>query len=341
VIKTISRMFLCLGCTLATAVIAAGFERELGGCAAITSDADRLRCYDRVAGREAVSAPDRRGVERVGTMKDVGPATRLERDWELRPDLEQGTFNIAPYRPLYLLAHYMWSPNDRPFSPTRQLDPATDVTLNPSEAKFQLSFKTKLAQNLFGSPGDLWFGYTQRSFWQIGNKRYSSPFRETNYEPELMYLHPLALNAGNWTARYVAVSLDHQSNGRDKPLSRSWNRLIGDLAAENGPWALHLRPWVRIFPAHGTANDNPDITDYVGRGEMLVEYRSGRQVVSFTGRHTLRGGSASRGSGQVDWAFPLAGSLNAHVQLFSGYGESLIDYNHRQTSLGVGISFND
>lgn len=311
-------------------------------CASIADDVQRLQCYDRVAQErqnDAVREPPRE--MKAATAAQPRAATWLEQQWELRPELTHGTFALTPYRPLYLLIHGMRSPNDRPSSPTRQLDPGTDVDLKSVEAKFQLSFKTKLVQNLAGTDGDLWFGYTQQSFWQIGNTHHSSPFRESDYEPELMYIHPLTFELAGFTGRYFGLTVNHQSNGRDKPLSRSWNRLIGELAAESGAWSVHVRPWARLFAPGGDRDDNPDIQNYVGRGELIVAYRANRQVISFAGRHSLRTGDASRGSAKLDWAFPLVGSLNGHVQLFSGYGESLIDYNHRQTSLGIGVSFND
>jgi len=35
------------------------------------------------------------------------------------------------------------------------------------------------------------------------------------------------------------------------------------------------------------------------------------------------------------------GALKFQVQLSSGYGETLIDYNHRQATIGAGVSFGD
>ena len=91
----------------------------------------------------------------------------------------------------------------------------------------------------------------------------------------------------------------------------------------------------------GERDDNPDIEDFAGRGELTVVHRAGGHVLTLTARHSLRSGARSHGGAQFDWAFPIAGSMNGHVQVFSGYGQNLIDYNRRQTSVGIGVSFFD
>ncbi len=316
---------------------------QFSSCKQIPDPAARLACYDELARTEPGS--DARTPLAPQATSDAGSpagnATMLEQRWELRPELKRGILNLVPHRPVYGLVHWTSDANDQPFSPTRAFGPVQDIELDRAEGKFQLSFKTKVMESVLGSPGDLWFGYTQVSYWQVGNSRYSSPFRETNYEPEATFVYPLQIGTGDLRLRFASITLNHQSNGRSGSLSRSWNRLIGEAAAEYGPWSFHVRPWTRVLARGGERDDNPDIEDFVGRGELKVVRRAGGHVLSLTGRHSLKSGSRSHGGAQFDWAFPIAGSMNGHVQVFTGYGQNLIDYNHRQTTVGVGVSFFD
>ena len=318
---------------------------QLASCAGIADPAARLACYDALAGREAdrpLQAPDAAAT----APRSSGDAERpkpsfLEERWELRAEEKQGIFNLRPHRPIYGLIHWTSDKNTSPNSPTRPFDLDQPLDLDSAEGRIQLSFKTKMAEGLLGTPADLWFGYTQVSYWQVANRQQSSPFRETNYEPEGTLVVPVDRGAGALRMRFLGLTLNHQSNGQGGSLSRSWNRLIGEAAMEYGPWSFHVRPWTRVFDSSGERDDNPDIEDYVGRGELSVSWRGRGHVVTGTARHSLRGDERSRGSVRLDWAFPLAGSLNGHVQLFNGYGLTLIDYNHRQTTIGIGVSFLD
>ena len=55
-------------------------------------------------------------------------------------------------------------------------------------------------------------------------------------------------------------------------------------------------------------------------------------------RHSLKGGDDNHGAMQFDWAFPINKNLSGYMQVFDGYGESLIDYNHKATYVGFGVS---
>ena len=338
-------------------------------CVALASNADRLACYDalykipqevkpalvseRMAAQELKPEP----TEKLTLKEKVSHAfserlfaveapqlnpnlSMLDRRWELSQDSKLGTWNIRSYQPVYLMPGYWTSDkNERPSSPnpTNTVQPDQEQQLKSMEAKFQLSLKTKAVENLFGDNGDVWVGYTQSSRWQVYNEAESRPFRETNYEPEasLVFRTNYELLGLNW--RMLGLTLNHQSNGRSDPLSRSWNRVILNLGFERDNFALMLRPWYRI--EEDSADDNnPDITDYVGRGDLTAFYRWKEHDFSLMLRHSLKGGDNSHGAVQFDWTFPISGKLRGQVQLFDGYGESLIDYNHRATYVGVGVS---
>lgn len=337
-------------------------------CVALESNADRLACYDtlfkipeaektpllseRQAAIELAPKPTEpetikekisQGVSSVFSVE--GPKidpnrSLLDKRWELSPDSKLGTWNIRAHQPVYLMPGFWTSDkNERPSSPNENntVQVGDDQNLKSMEAKFQLSLKTKAVENLFGDNGDIWFGYTQSSRWQVYNADTSRPFRETNYEPEASLIFRTNYEILGLNARLLGLTFNHQSNGRADPLSRSWNRVMLNLGFERDNFALMVRPWYRI---EENANDdnNPDIKNYMGRGDLTAFYRWKDYDFSLMLRHSLKGGDDSHGAAQFDWAFPISGKLRGHFQLFDGYGESLIDYNHRATYVGLGIS---
>jgi len=132
--------------------------------------------------------------QKIGhSLFDGGNQSFAER-WELDTASRNGTFNIVPYKPIYvLLGNWSSKPNTKPQSENPDYSVSQEIPLNAVELKFQLSLKTKVIQGLFKGHGDLWVGYTQSSRWQLYNQELSRAFRETNYEPEAMLTFAISL----------------------------------------------------------------------------------------------------------------------------------------------------
>lgn len=262
--------------------------------------------------------------------------------WELEDSLRKGTFLLSAYKPVYVLPA-VWS-SDPNREPRRSSDPPATgndpLPLDVVECKFQFSFKTKVVQGFYKKRGDLWVAYTQSSHWQVYNRGLSRAFRETNYEPEVLAIYPTHYRLLGFQGRLLGAGLCHQSNGGTEPNSRSWNRLIFQVGLERGRYTVLLRPWWRI-PERSRADENPGITGLDGNGELIVIYRLRSHVISLQARNAFIDGPLSGGSVEGDWSFTLSGHLKAHLTVFHGYGESLIDYNHKQTTLGIGVSLLD
>jgi len=118
----------------------------------------------------------------------------LSSRWDLiDPSNKKQLFKFEPYKPVYILfANYTDNINQQPTSENPANTVPVPLELNQVELKFQLSFKTKVLQNILGKKtgGDLWLAYTQSSRWQVYNEAQSRPFRETNYEPEIYLFYP-------------------------------------------------------------------------------------------------------------------------------------------------------
>ncbi|WP_158886207.1 phospholipase A [Rhodanobacter sp. L36] len=330
---------------------------DIRACTAVESDSQRLACYDHATGRVNLPAAKKRmdqstatpGVfsrDRTSSTAEANtevsrPLSLLDSRWELTSESKLGTFNVRGYKPLYLMPVFATSnQNKKPSSPNPENTVTQSEQLDNLEAKFQLSLKTKIWQGVFGDVGDLWVAYTQSSHWQVYNEAQSRPFRETDYEPEALLVFNTNYHVFGWDGRLLGIGVDHQSNGRDNPLSRSWNRVIGDIGFERDSWTVMIRPWWRI-PESRVDDNNPDISDYMGRGEVQIVHEWRGQEFGMTLRDSFRGGSRQHGSGRFSWSFPVAGNLRGYAEVFKGYGESLIDYNHNATYVGVGVSLLD
>jgi phospholipase A1/A2 len=346
--KTLRAAIACASALTGATAAGQGIE----SCATIADQAARLACYDRAAGGGATPLPPARGdtplpenrPSRAGDFVGGGNAaptgnSRLGFKWELDEDSRFGVLRFRTHKPNYLLpASYNRQPNEMPISPSLGASQRTD--LREIETKFQLSFKTKLIEGLLDDRIDIWVAYTQQSSWQLYSP--SAPFRETNYEPELMGTLRTDWNLLGLQLRFINFGFVHQSNGQGGAPSRSWNRLYAQFAFERGGFAMMVRPWYRLHEdtVRGTPDNNPDIVHYYGHGDVLLAYQPADSRHSFAAS-LRRNFKSGHGSTQLDWRFPLYRNLKGYLQIFSGHGESLIDYNYRENVFGIGISLSD
>lgn len=253
------------------------------------------------------------------------------RQWE--QESSRNPFSITTHRINYLFpVSYNTNQDANNF---REVTDASGP--NNNEVKFQFSAKFNLAEDIFGNVGDVYFAYTQRSWWQAYNTDASSPFRETNYEPEVFIDFDNAWSALGWVNTRNRIAFNHQSNGRSDPLSRSWNRVYLESTLQRGDWALTLAPHWRVPESDGDDN-NPDIERFVGYGDIRLAKRL-QNNHEFAGQ--LRGNPSTGNYGtQVDYSWPAFNGVRAHVQYYYGYGESMIDYDNRVHRLSLGFSLN-
>lgn len=101
--------------------------------------------------------------------------------------------------------------------------------------------------------------------------------------------------------------------------------------------ALQLRTWKRLRESLDE-DDNPDLTEYMGHGEVIMAYKHQQHQLSLTVRNLFSGDSHQGLS--LDYSRPLPWNkrILGYIQFTSGYGESLIDYNEKNNTISLGIA---
>lgn len=210
---------------------------------------------------------------------------------------------------------------------------------NRKNIKFQFSLKQSLCKNFY-------IAYTQKSIWNIYDE--SLPFRESNYNPEGFF------DFKNINKKHFAIGLigvEHESNGLGGANSRSWWRaywepkfFIEEEVDKNkyDKFSISLRGW----GAFGVGEENSNIKDYLGDGETKIqytirEYKVNSNIITKEFQLVLKGYKGRKsdyGAIQADISIKYKLPVTLRFQFFTGYGESLIDYNLRSTRFGIGLT---
>ena len=123
--------------------------------------------------------------------------------------------------------------------------------------------------------------------------------------------------------------------------TRVWYRIKEDRKPD---WFYDQDPnyGAEDIQAQSDGDDNPDITDYLGYGDIKIDYLYKKHQIGLLLRNNLDFDD-NKGAIELNYSYPLLGSPNTsiYVKLFNGYGESLIDYNVNVTKASIGFSFSN
>jgi phospholipase A1/A2 len=219
----------------------------------------------------------------------------------------------------------------------------------PFDGKFQFSFKYRFL-NTDGTLVRRWpwlsgvhLGFTQTSFWDLAAE--STPFEDTSFKPELFYLWE-DLDIAPWwpqTRFGLKFGFQHESNGQSEAASRSINiAYIRPKVVFKLSHAFELSLAVQTWFYVGSLSDNATIRRF--RGWSSLSASLSKRDSMLLSSHVRGNPSTGKGSVQIDFSYLLNKlflrnlALYVYAQFFTGYGESLLDFDQRDTHFRVGFA---
>jgi len=205
-------------------------------------------------------------------------------------------------------------------------------TTTNSDVKFQISIRQRLTKSVLPFNSYLFLFYSQKAFWNVFQN--SMPFYDLNFNPGIG-LSKLVIMKGRLIGK-LSLILEHESNGRDKLASRSWNKISLSAAAFIDPnLMVHAKYWIPIVDGE----NNKDILRYSGI------YQAGFQAISTNKRWVFDATLVKRKGWNLNFntilelGFRINKKDNQFIMLqyYNGYGEGLLDYNKYHNRLRVGL----
>ncbi len=201
-----------------------------------------------------------------------------------------------------------------------------------SDVKFQVSISQRLTKSVLPWHTYLFLMYSQKCMWNVFEN--SLPMRDLNFNPGIG-LSKLLISKNRLVGK-LTLLIEHESNGRDRLASRSWNKIsfCGNVYLDPN-LMVHGKFWIPIVDG----GNNRDILRYSGI------YQTGIQALSTNRRWVLsatfvkRKGWNLNANSIVELGFRIRKKDNQFlfVQYYNGYGENLLDYNKYHSRLRIGL----
>jgi phospholipase A1 len=264
----------------------------------------------------ALAAQEYHGRREIVREHIAGLAPRYKAD-SVRAEIEK-----SPYFSLY---------KDNYFIGGTAMGDGEKIKTSNSNIKFQLSLSQRLTRSRLPFDTYLYLQFTQKTIWNVLEE--SLPMYDMNFNPGIGLGH-LIISNGQYIGN-AYVMLEHESNGKDNELSRSWNKIsFGGWFLLNKYMDTHVKTWIPIIDGE----NNRDILRYNGLAELSVNYHTPNNRLICTLTSTWRARSFSFNT-QWEISYKTVPSVNQYVfiQYYNGYGECLLDYNRHKSMLRIGL----
>lgn len=199
-----------------------------------------------------------------------------------------------------------------------------------SDAKFQISISQRLTNSVLPFNTYLFLTYTQLAIWDIYKE--SFPFRDINFNPTIGVGKALAYK--NRMLGLVSFQLEHESNGKDKEDSRSWNKIsFSGIFTLDNHWSVQTKWWIPLIDGE----NNKHLDSYKGFAHYGADYNNRRLNVGLL--LTKRAGKFFNHNVTVNLSYKIFKNENQHlfIEYYNGYGENLLDYNSYHSRIRVGF----
>jgi outer membrane phospholipase A len=218
-------------------------------------------------------------------------------------------------------------------------------------AEFQLSLKYQIfgfqnqANPLANVADHSYFAYTQTSYWDLLTP--DPYFYDNSYKPSFFIYYTNVLRNANWQLD-LQGGTEHESNGRggvnERSLYTGYLQPTLTIALPEN-FSLSLQPRARLY--YWVGHNDTDIANYRGYADLLAaltwQKPDSEERISFATKYRVGDEGANPG-----WLFDLRFNLAAlpglnhfnptiQLQYFTGYGQTLLQYNQKSSAFRAGL----